>query len=281
MNTHLRTKKNPRLTASAVLAALLLIAVVGVMIAVRIYSERSVISSPEPEPIPEPTLNTHLGSYFYGESHYLEYDGETDAILGVDVSSHQQEIDWSAVAATPVDFAIIRTGYRGYTKGAISEDAYFEQNLTQAKENGLKVGVYFFSQAISTDEAVEEAEFLLSQLNGRELDYPVFFDWEDIEPEARTDNMTSLEITACAKAFCERIEQDGYRAGVYFNRSFGYQELNLLELERYDFWLADYTVPSNFRYDFDFLQYSNVGFVNGIKNNVDLNLVFTQKNPAQ
>lgn len=256
-----------------IIIALLAVIVIG---KVRDYRARTIHSEPEEtvEVIPEPALNTHNGRFYHGEDSYLHYDGETTAHLGIDVSSHQKEIDWEKVGQTPVEFAIIRIGYRGYTEGAISEDKYFRDNLDGARAQGLKLGVYFFSQAISVEEALEEAEFVLSLLDGTVLDYPVFFDWEDIEPEARTDYMDSILLTACAEAFCKRIEEGGYTAGIYFNQRFGYQEFNLLQLEQYDFWLADYSIPSHFRYDYDYLQYSSTGHVYGIETNVDLNLCF-------
>ena len=272
-----RLVKNVWLSAAAILLAavlLVFLVVTAVRVVLDAVNKPIVSEQTTEEAILEPTLNTHLGRFYHGQNSYLQYEGETEAHLGIDVSSHQMEINWQEVGNTPVEFAIIRAGYRGYTEGAIVEDKYFADNLRGAKDIGLKIGIYFFSQAISEEEAIEEAEFVLSLLGDTELSYPVFFDWEDIEPEARTDEMTSLEITACAKAFCTRIEQAGYQAGVYFNQTFGYQELKLLELEDYIFWLADYSIPCHYRYDYDFLQYTNLGRVSGISTSVDLNLGF-------
>ena len=166
----------------------------------------------------------------------------------MDISSHQQSVDWEAVKAAGVDFAILRAGYRGYTEGAIQEDETFLTNLAAAKAAGLKVGVYFFSQALDKAEAVEEAEFVLNLLDGAELDYPIFFDWEDIEAEARTDGMDSVTLTACAVAFCKRVELNGYRAGVYFNQRFGFEEFDLRDLQDYELWLAEYALSPSFPY---------------------------------
>ena len=183
--------------------------------------------------------NSYDAAGFYKEDGFLRYgDGTLGSEVGVDISSHQQSVDWEAVKSAGVDFAILRAGYRGYTEGAIQEDETFLTNLAAAKAAGLKVGVYFFSQALDKAEAVEEAEFVLNLLDGAELDYPIFFDWEDIEAEARTDGMDSVTLTACAVAFCKRVELNGYRAGVYFNQRFGFEEFDLRDLQDYELWLA-------------------------------------------
>ena len=137
--------------------------------------------------------NSYDAAGFYKEDGFLRYgDGTLGSEVGVDISSHQQSVDWEAVKAAGVDFAILRAGYRGYTEGAIQEDETFLTNLAAAKAAGLKVGVYFFSQALDKAEAVEEAEFVLNLLDGAELDYPIFFDWEDIEAEARAAGVTAF-----------------------------------------------------------------------------------------
>src|SRR5699024_10816934 len=130
----------------------------------------------------------------------------------IDVSSHQGEIDWQKVATSGVEFVFIRLGYRGYgSEGTLNLDPYFKQNLAGAKAAGLKVGIYFFSQAISVEEAREEAQFVLSYLAGTQLDYPVVYDWEPISgASARTDGLDSVTLTDCAITFCETVAQAGY-----------------------------------------------------------------------
>ena len=145
--------------------------------------------------------NSYDAAGFYKEDGFLRYgDGTLGSEVGVDISSHQQSVDWEAVKAAGVDFAILRAGYRGYTEGAIQEDETFLTNLAAAKAAGLKVGVYFFSQALDKAEAVEEAEFVLNLLDGAELDYPIFFDWEDIEAERFAQRLHSggIHLRACA-----------------------------------------------------------------------------------
>ena len=193
---------------------------------------------------------------------------------GIDVSFYQGEIDWAAVAADGVDFAMIRLGYRGYTEGGLQMDSRFEENIRGALEAGLEVGVYFFSQAITPEEAEEEADFVLEALEGYEITYPVAFDWEPITPGkgARTDGLDGETLTQCAAAFFERIAQAGYTPQVYFNQELGYLVYDLAGLKEYSFWLAEYDTAPDFYYGFDLWQYTHTGTVEGIQGNVDRNL---------
>lgn len=224
----------------------------------------------------EPAANPYDLSLFREEDGFIVYDGEPKARRGIDVSAHQGKIDWAAVAACGVEFAMIRVGYRGYTEGATSLDELFYENVAGARANGIDVGVYFFSQAINREEAEEEAEIVLRAIDGLEITYPVVYDWESIIAEARTDGMDPKVLTGCARAFCRRIQREGYRAGVYFNQAFGYQQYNLIALEEYVLWLAQYAPAPDFRYGFQLWQYSSTGRVDGINCDVDLNLSFWQ-----
>lgn len=199
------------------------------------------------------------------------------ALTGIDVSFYQQEIDWQAVAADGIDFAIIRLGYRGYTEGGLFTDSLFTQHIQGALDAGLEVGVYFFSQAITPEEAQQEADYVLAALEGYELTYPVAFDWEPITPgnNARTDGLDNTTLTQCAKAFCTRIREGGYTPAVYFNQDMGYLTFDLEELAEFPFWLAKYGSEPDFYYNFSLWQYSNAGTVAGIQGNVDLNLDFS------
>lgn len=199
-----------------------------------------------------------------------------EALTGIDVSSHQGDIDWAAVAGDGISFAMLRIGNRGYSQGGLQADTSFETNLTGARENGLLVGCYFFSQAVSVEEAQEEADFVLSVLNGRAMDLPVVFDWEHIEgvEEARSNQVDTETVTACAVAFCDRIAQAGYQTAFYCNGMLGYLHYDLSQLERYDAWYAEYASWPSFAYAFNLWQYSNTGTVAGIAGNVDLDLWF-------
>lgn len=204
-----------------------------------------------------------------------------EASLGIDVSEFQGEIDWYAVKAAGVDFAIIRCGYRGMTQGLLTQDKYFEQNLTEAKNAGLKRGVYFFSQAVTAGEAEAEADYIIEQLDGEKLEYPVVFDWEDPVPseELPEDTLRALNcsgetVTECARAFCERIKKAGYIPCVYFNKHQAYNFYNLERLKDYDFWYADYNPVPALCYEFRTWQYSDQGKLPGIEVTVDLDLCF-------
>ena len=266
-----------------VLAAAMLWCALSLILRVGTYSGRTVGNDPVPEeptvePVDlEPTVpeNSYDPAGFYEEGGFKRYKSEdTLASVGVDVSSHQQEIDWELVAANGVEFAMIRVGYRGYTEGEIQPDEYFVQNIEGARAAGLDVGVYFFSQARDEQEAIDEANYVLEQIKDYPLSYPVIFDWEDIEADARTDGMDSVQLTKNAIAFCDTIEQAGYRAGVYFNQRFGYEEFDLESLQDYVFWLAEYNDTPSFSFHFQIWQYCNDGRVDGIKTDVDLNLAF-------
>ena len=202
-----------------------------------------------------------------------EKDG-VRARAGVDVSYYQGAVDWEKVKADGIDFALIRLGYRGYSEGKLNLDERFEENYTNAAAAGLEVGVYFFAQATTPEEAREEADFVLAALNGRALQYPVVYDWETITPGkgARTEEMTGEEITACAAAFCARIKEAGYQPMVYFNTSLGYLSLDLSQVQEHPFWLAQYQQFPEFYYRFDLWQYTHEGQVEGITGKVDLNL---------
>ena len=198
-------------------------------------------------------------------------------VPGIDVSVHQQKIDWQQVKESGVEFAMIQLGYRGYKSGSLELDDYFLENMQGAADAGIKLGVYFFSQALNVDEAVEEAEFVINWLRGYDITYPVVFDWELVNETARTNEMDLLQLTNCALAFCETIQKAGYPAGIYFNQQFGYQMINLPSLEEYSFWLAEYADSPTFVYDFQMWQYTDQGSVPGISGAVDLNVAFHKK----
>ena len=201
-------------------------------------------------------------------------DPTVRSYTGVDVSTFQGEIDWDAVQADGIDFAMLRVGYRGYgPEGKLGDDDRFAENYKAAAAAGLKVGVYFFSQAISPEEAREEADFVLSRTADISLDYPIAYDWERIDYDtARTDSMTSEQISACAAAFCDEIAAHGYDALIYFNRELGYFNYDLSVVNSYHFWLAEYLEKPTFIYDYKMWQYTKTGSVRGIDGNVDLNI---------
>lgn len=194
--------------------------------------------------------------------------------IGIDVSTFQGEIDWTQVKSAGVEFAMIRAGFRGYGEsGAIHEDTHFVQNIQGALGAGLEVGVYFFSQAVTEEEAREEAQSVLHWISPYTITYPVVFDWENVEdPAARTSGLDPELVANCARAFCDAVQEAGYTPMVYFNRNQGYNVYNLAQLSGYEFWLAGYTTIPDFAYAFQMWQYSSTGTVPGIEGPVDLNI---------
>lgn len=208
---------------------------------------------------------------YYNDPNYV-------TAIGIDVSSHQGEIDWQKVAASGIEFAMIRVGYRGYgSEGTLNMDPYFQQNLLGAMGAGIKVGVYFYSQAINVTEAAEEAQFLLNALGGIQLDYPVVYDWETVSADgARTKGLDSTTLTDCAITFCETVSYAGYRPMIYYNLPVGYTNYQLERLTAYDKWFAQYTSsnkPSMY-YDYRMWQYTDSGSVDGISGKVDMDIIF-------
>lgn len=205
-------------------------------------------------------------------------DGSVNAMTGADLSSHNVITDWSAVKADGIDFVMLRLGYRGYVSGKLMQDDNFNAYYNAAKNAGLKVGAYFFSQAISEEEAVEEAVFAAKILNGRQLDFPVAFDWElifnDDEDVPRTDNVPVDVLTDACLAFCQNMESFGYRSMIYQNKRTSLFKLDLPRLQDIPFWLAEYGDGPTYIYDYDMWQYSCKGTVDGIEGEVDLNLSF-------
>lgn len=202
--------------------------------------------------------------------------GTQDGIPGIDVSSHQGEIDWQAVAESGVKFAIVRLGYRGYDSGTLHVDPNARQNLEGARAAGLQVGAYFFSQALTGEEALEEAELALEVLGDFKLDLPLVYDWEFVSRDARTGDLTPQELLACVHSFCGEVEAAGYGPMIYFNRELSRTLLDLDRVKQYPFWLASYTQTLDFSHEVRFWQYTDQGSVPGIEGNVDLDVYFPE-----
>jgi len=221
---------------------------------------------------------------FFEQDGILRYAGaECTALWGVDVSYYQGEIDWQAAADFGVEFAIIRLGYRGYSQGSLFEDERFRENMEGAAAAGIPTGVYFFSQAVSPEEAREEADYVLERLAGYTVSLPVIFDWENIGggSAARTDGVDGETVTECALAFCERVRAHGYDSGVYFYRRLGYYEYDLERLSGLTLWVSAPGAVPDFYYRHALWQYSFSGRVDGIDADTDLNLYFLFPEPEE
>ena len=218
----------------------------------------------------------HAGPIANTEWEYYE-DGELKSIKGIDISTYNKVTDWDAVKASGVEFVMIRAGYRGYTKGSLVEDEKFIKNAQAASEAGLKLGVYFVTQAINEDEAIEEAEYVLDLMDkaGVEFTWPVALDLEDAGGlDARTLMLSKNERTNIIIAFCERIKEAGYTPSLYAAIRWYMDEMDITRLTDYDKWFAQYFNRPFFPYEFQMWQYTSSGVVDGIDGNVDLNICF-------
>ena len=209
-----------------------------------------------------------------GRYEYIQ-DGEVVSICGIDVSKYQGTIDWEKVKAAGVEYAIIRLGYRGMNEGTLELDPYYFTNIKKANEAGVKVGVYFFSQAKNTEEAEKEAEFVLENIKKYDVTYPVVFDTEEVTTyAARANGLTRAERTDCCIAFCEKIKEAGYTPMIYANTRYMIMGLELERLNAYDKWFAYYGTNYTFPYEFTMFQYSDSGRIPGIDGDVDLDVSF-------
>ena len=194
-------------------------------------------------------------------------------VLGIDVSKWQGTIDWNAVKSSGISFVVIRCGYRGSSTGVLVKDPMFEANIKGATKAGLKVGLYFFSQAVNEKEAVEEASMAIALAKDYKISYPIFIDTEWTSG-GRANGISKDTRTAVCKAFCETIKSAGYTPGVYACKSWYQDSLNVSSLNGYKIWLAQYASQPTYSSRYDMWQYSDKGKVNGISTNVDMNISY-------
>lgn len=220
-------------------------------------------------------LQENLVELESGEIQYVE-DGQVITHKGIDVSQHQGEIDWQQVAQDGVEFAFLRVGYRGYGEaGRLMVDEQFENNVKGALANGIRTGVYFFSQSITEEEAVEEAKLVLEQIAPYRITGPVVYDLEKVSAsDARTNSLTVEQRTAMARAFCQTIADAGYSPMLYMNLESAVALFDLTQLEDYDKWYAHYTTDLYFPYEYKIWQYTEKGSVKGIGSEVDMDVSF-------
>ena len=189
--------------------------------------------------------------------------------VGIDVSKWNGNINWNQVKNSGISYVIIRCGYRGSTQGSLIEDSMFVENIKGATAAGLKVGVYFVTQAVDEREAVEEASMVLEKIKGYTISYPVFL---DVEPSGgRGDKISKETRTAVCKAFCQTIQNAGYTAGVYANKYWLTEMMDAGSLSAYKIWLAQYADKPTYTGRYDLWQYRSTGRVSGISGDVDMN----------
>lgn len=220
-----------------------------------------------------PVLNEETGKY-EGDVILDEGTGITTR-RGIDVSRFQGKINWKKVANDGIEFAYIRLGYRGYGSGKIVTDDKYEYNLEEANAAGLDTGVYFFTEAISEREAIEEAEYVLDNLEGQNIDLPIVLDVEEsASSDSRTKDLTKEQRTDIVIAFCERIKEAGHDVMIYGNTKSFLIMMDMEKLENYDKWFAYYKYPLRFPYKMNMWQYTSSGEVDGVEGGVDINIAF-------
>ena len=233
----------------------------------------------ETQPTKGKSENTLQKENFSTENGYIVYteNGQRASISGIDISSYCGEIDWNRVKSAGIDFVMVRLGGRGYgEKGEIYKDDRALEYIKGAQAQGIKAGGYFFSQATTTNEAIEEADYVKEILGDTKLDFPVAYDWEIIkDEEARTDKVTPAQATECARAFCQEAASYGYTPMIYSTSRELYFKYDLTKLANYDIWYCEYANTPELYYQFSMWQYSETGKVDGIEGNVDLNICFT------
>ncbi|MBR5597682.1 MAG: glycoside hydrolase family 25 protein [Lachnospiraceae bacterium] len=221
--------------------------------------------------------NTYDFANLVSKNDLLHYysDGKQISYLGVDLSKYQKSVDFAAIQNEGIDFCILRVGARGYETGVIQEDEKFEEFLTGAEAVGMPVGLYFFSQAVTEEEAIEEANFVIGKIGEHKISYPIAYDMEFIQNDnARIETLTKAEKTNIALAFLNRIEEAGFTGMLYGNKEWLLKRIELHRFENYDVWLAEEKDIPDYPYIYSMWQYTKQGEVYGIDGYVDLNISF-------
>ena len=219
-----------------------------------------------------------------GQNDALEDADETEIVdvrdlgeegqMGIDVSKWNGTIDWDRVRNAGITYAIIRCGYRGSSTGALVEDPYFKENMQGALNAGLKVGMYFFTQATNEVEAVEEASMALELGKAYKVTYPIFIDSEGAGGNGRADGLDMETRTKVCQAFCQTVEDAGYAGGIYGSRNWFRTRLRMDGLSKHIIWLAEYREKPLYAGNYHFWQYTSSGSVDGIEGRVDLDISY-------
>ena len=239
------------------------------------YDEKTYVFAPVLDAVKKHNLKSeNFRMNDAGEMEYME-NGAVVSHKGIDVSKYQGEIDWNKVKADGVEYAFIRLGLRGYESGKIVLDEYYEKNMRVANEAGVKAGVYFFTQAVTVEEAKEEADFVIENLSDFDVPDPVVFDVEMIVGgKGRANELTQAERTDICIAFCEAIKEAGYMPMIYGNVKCFTKMLDMTRLEDYEKWYAFYDDYMYMPYEVSIWQYTENGYVDGIKEKVDMNIAY-------
>ena len=211
-----------------------------------------------------------------GVQYTFEESGDRSGVIGIDVSKYQRSIDWNQVKNAGIDFVMIRCGYRGYGSGVLVEDPMFRSHVSGAKAAGLKVGLYFFSQAVTEAEAVEEASMAVSMANSvGGITLPIAIDSEYAAGGAgRADGLGKADRTTITKAFCNTVANSGYSPMVYASKSWFSTHLDTSALGGYRIWVAHYAAECGYTGRYDIWQYTSKGSVAGVSGDVDMNISY-------
>lgn len=191
---------------------------------------------------------------------------------GIDISEWVEDVDFKKLKSSGISFVILRAGYRGYETGRFVPDSRMGEYLKGAKAAGLRIGAYFVSQAVNEEEAVEEAQYVLEMVKGYTLEMPIYIDLEPVYDTARTDGLSAQDYTKIARAFCETVEEQGLRGGVYANDQWFHDKLLFDRINQYDIWIAQYSDVLSTDLPVNMWQYSSEGLVEGCDMWVDLNV---------
>ncbi len=213
--------------------------------------------------------------------HYYYEDRNYHSSFGIDISEFQENVDWQKVKDAGVEFVFLRIGRRGATTGLLYDDSEFTSHYEGARKVGLKVGVYFFSQATDIKEAREEADFVIDRLKGKKIDFPIVYDLEEVYLENETPRISELtmeEHTANALAFCERLNKKHYDTMIYTYQYWAETYYDMEKISRYPIWYAAYdTDEPKLDYPISIWQYSKTGMIDGIGVPIDFNIMFIKK----
>ena len=223
-------------------------------------------------------VNSYKLENFYIEDGFMAYhddEGNKISHLGVDLSYHQENVNWDELAQSGIEFVILRCGYRGYSEGGLVKDEKFDEYAKACNDRDIPLGVYFFTQAVNVEEAEREAEFTLDLIKDYKISYPVVIDTEYVsDKEART-NLEEIDEDLRSQmciAFCEKIKEAGYYPMIYASENWIRRELDFEALQDYDFWAPQYLEENDFMYDFTIWQYTERGFIKGVDEQVDLDI---------
>lgn len=278
----MRLKKEILNSPFFMLGVIILIGISGIVLANLVMNKEEIVEEYGEEIIIKPYTDFDWTKLKKDDLRYSYEDDNYESMFGVDVAAHQETIKWSKLRDAGIEFAYIRLGYRGALEGKLNTDLEFENNYKGAYDNEIKLGVYWYSQPISEQEAIEEAQYVLELIKDKEIDLPIAYDFEETEfgdgSISRIHDMTREERTKVAKAFCDEIIKNNHEVIIYTSKNWANTYYDWNVLGDYPIWLAQYADVPSFNRPFVMWQYTSDGYIDGIDRNVDFDILFTRKN---